>query len=210
MKIILSESQLKLLVNESINVNRMNHILDKIAESGIESLSQEEKEDLDDMSNGRNIRKRKHVEPEEKPQSSAQPHSNSSSQPDFGSFEHMGKLFDPNNGGEDDGGEEMLAPLPHFMDFVPNKYAIMIGDTKWGIESIRNATGPHIKISDGEKEFHITPFVNNMNRILIDYLNGQTDIWDLEEVQPNEMKAYVKRFYSQGIPGIIKIALKKL
>jgi hypothetical protein len=202
MKIILSESQLRLVISESINVNRLNYLLDKVSDSGIESLSQEEKEDLDDMSNGRNIRKRKHVEPEERPQSSAQPHSNISSQPDFGGF-------NPNDGEED--GEEMEAPLRHFMDFAPKKHSIMVGNTKWGIEPIEDNTGLHLKISDGEKEFHLTPFVNNMNRTLLDYLNGETDIWNItKEVKPNEMKEYVKLFYSQGFHAFIKLALNKL
>ena len=163
--------------------------------------SQEEKEDLDDMSNGRNIRKRKHVEPEERPQSSAQPHSSSSSQPDFGSF-------NPNNG--EDEGEEMTAPLHHFMDFAPKKYSIIVGEIKWSVEPIQDGTGPHIKVSDGEKEFHVTPFVNNMNRILLDFLNGNTEIFDAQEVSPNEMKEYVKLFYTKAIPVFIRKALKQL
>jgi hypothetical protein len=202
MKIILSESQLKLVIKESINVNRLNYLLDKVSDSGIESLSQEEREDLDDMSNGRNIRKRKHVEPEERP------HSNSS-QSDSGSFEHLGNILNPNNDGEE-GGDEMEAPLHHFMDFVPKTYAIMVGDYKWKIEPIQDATGPHIRLTDGEKEFHVTPFVNNRNRILIDYLNGNTEIFDAQEVSPDKMKDYVKLFYKEAIPVFIRKALKQL
>ena len=52
MKILISEGQLKLIISESYDDDRLNYLLDKVNAMGMAALTDKEKKSLENISNG--------------------------------------------------------------------------------------------------------------------------------------------------------------
>jgi hypothetical protein len=207
MKIIISEQQLRSIFSESYDEDKINYLLDKINAAGMNSLSNDEKETLNRISQG------KEVEREEQPDHDThydhRDDEDSYSMNDQTPFDKSisPEYMDPTDPDESDSHSDAMNLLGMFMYFTPEYEEININDSIWHVEIVEtNNNEQHLHVANAENDFYVTPFWESENSVTIETNDGKTNRFKLNNVPTNEkeMKQFVRSFYSHILPKIIK------
>ena len=186
MKIIITEEQLK-MVKEAINVHRLNQILDKLADSGMESLTDDEKRDLDDMSTGKNVKKRRPQEVSVGGDDTSEPY----------------------GGTDDPDGYPGNNLVDMFMEVIPqDTVRITLNDEDFRIRKRNDKL--LVDNRTGSIQMVIFPFYEGDKlKIHSEKMNGVYKISTTLPSNLDEMNEFVHTFFNQTLPGLINIIKRK-
>lgn len=217
MKLILTESQIKKMIFESINKKYLDKLLDKISSKGIESLSDSEKDSLMKMSQEHNdwVDDPDDIDPNKiKKQKINKDHT-------FGGSSFAGHQDDDMRGIDkddyrdyedllDEPSEEDQPNVGYqydlFMSLFPAPISKDINGKTWNFditEDDENENFVSLKIWNGDTEILVVPFWNNNQIIFKCNRTGKTINSVVNKIPENEeeMKQFIKSFIYQIIPS---------
>ena len=157
------------------NQNLLNDILEKIKKGGINSLTDLEKDQLDRISRGEDI--------------------------------DNDDIDDEDVETEDESESSFnFDPLYSFFDFAPNYESVQVDGKDYEIVINEEDNSLSLIIIGTDAEIYVTPFWENSGDIKIETIEGRSLKMKSDKIPKNSksMKDYVKLFYSNFIPKIIK------
>lgn len=222
MKILISEGQLKLIISESYDDDRLNYLLDKVNAMGMAALTDKEKKSLENISNGvdddseeeemgthRRIAmdNMSHYDPRDDEDSYAmdddvmdepEPYD----KPISPEYMDRGDRDKPNNNSQ-----EETNLLGMFMYFNPEFEEIVVNDQTWYIQMIDEDKEQHLHVANENGDFYVTPFWDGDNIVTVEKNDGEKikfKIINNVPVNEKEMKDFIRTFYKRILPKIIE------
>ena len=211
MKIVITESQFKQIVKESMSSRYMDYLLDKISEEGIESLSPEERKDLEYISKGRNVEKNI-------PSAVPQPVQSVGKEDEYD--DEIDSPSEPEDhedidspGGWNDG-ETFEMFMDSFHEILAGEPSLKVNvngeDWKVGIKQLSDQP-PTVVITNGQgKGMYVMPFWDGPG-ITIKLQTGQNAHLKVQNVPDSygEMQYFIEEFVKSMCPAIIKMFYRK-
>lgn len=222
MKILISEQQLRLIISESYDDDRLNYLLDKINAMGMAALTDKEKKTLDSISKG------------EEPDDDSEEEMGTHRRIAMDSMSHYDPRDDEDSYGMDDDvmDEPFDKPIsPEYMDrsdhddptdadddeeanllgmfmyFNPEFEEITVNGTPWYIQMIDKDDAQHLHVANEEHDFYVTPFWDGKDVVTVEKNDGEKITFKIINnvpVNEKEMKDFIRTFYKRILPKIIE------
>lgn len=222
MKIIITEQQFKKMINGVWDNRYLNQLLDKISESGIQSLTPEEKQALDDIANGRDVDNGKSEKPQKFPKAlHFDDDKKNAPSPENNDDEYDGDSDYPKNSDDEDdvmdsGGDYVRGGskvYEMFMELLPSNMNVTINDERWNVRKVNADDRTVVQLTNGSIMIYISMFYDG-NDIIVEDPNGKKHGYKMEDSRiPKDedmMKEYINNhFILKFIPGIIRQLYKK-
>lgn len=222
MKILISEQQLRLIISESYDDDRLNYLLDKINAMGMAALTDKEKKTLDSISKGE--------EPEKEPYHDEQPETDGykigshgayddprDDEDSYGMDDVMDEPYDKpispeymDRGDHDkpnDTSHEETNLLGMFMYFNPEFEEITVNGDSWYVQMIDKDNEQHLHVANENHDFYVTPFWDGDNIVTVEKNDGEKITFKIINnvpVNEKEMKDFIRTFYKRILPKIIE------
>lgn len=188
MKVILSESQVLNILNEITSEQRMDFLLDKVSEGGIESLTPMERIELRRLS-GENI---------------------------DSDEENAVGLSDKIAGDEETGNDDEILDksnlVGYIMDTYPDGKTYNIGNVTWNtfVDKEMGEDLFKISITDGDRLIDLYPFENGEDKIMVKTTERRPFSLNLQSVPTtrDEMEYFMRSLIHIEIPKIITYVLR--
>lgn len=221
MKILISEQQLKLIISESYDDDRLNYLLDKINAMGMSALTDKEKKTLDSISKG------------EAPDGDSEEEISTHRRIAMDNISHYDPRDDEDSYGIDDdlmdepydkpispeymdrGDHDKPTDTEHeetnllgmFMYFNPEFEEISVNGSPWYIQMIDKDNEQHLHVANENNDFYVTPFWDGDNIVTVEKNDGEKltfKIINNVPVNEKEMKDFIRTFYKRILPKIIE------